>query len=64
MNCPNCKAQILKGDYFCSECGYPNPRHEYKLAMVKNALFVVAGPGAWEKFKFLMGWDKAKEGDL
>lgn len=42
MECEQCGQRIMKGDYFCAACGYPNPRHEETEARIKKAILGVA----------------------
>jgi hypothetical protein len=33
----------MKGDYYCSTCAAPNPRHEHALENLRAAVLEVAG---------------------
>lgn len=68
MKCEKCGLDIMKGDYFCRSCAFPNPRNEYAAERLKRAVIGavetmgvdvrdaegVNGETAWKEFELLM----------
>ena len=68
MRCGMCGRDIMKGDYFCSNCAAPNPRNEHAGDRLKRAIIGAVeamgidvqdaeganGEAAWKEFELLM----------